>query len=60
MTRSTRTAVIVSVAYFVITYWRFDSIGDGSDWERVLLTPVFFLPLAILWGWWFYKRDGRE
>ena len=60
MTKSTRTAIVVSVAYFVIAYQMFDSVDGGADWNRVLFTPVFFLPLLILWGWWFYKRGGRN
>ena len=60
MTTSTRTAIVVTVAYLVIAYWLLDSFEGGFNWYNVSHTSFSFLPVAILWGWWFYKKRRHD
>ena len=60
MTPSTRIAIVVSTAYFVIAYWLLKHHEGGFSWYNIRHTSFSFLPIAILWGWWFYKKRRND
>ena len=60
MTTSTRTAIAITAAYVVLAFWMLDFVDSGIEWSNVVHHGVFFLPVVILWGWWFYKQSGRK
>lgn len=60
MTKSTRITIVVSVAYFLIAYWLLESHESGFSWYSIRHTGVSFLPILILWGWWFYKKRRHD
>ncbi|MGD2074227.1 MAG: hypothetical protein PVI91_10205 [Gammaproteobacteria bacterium] len=59
MTKSTRTAIIVTAGYIVLAFWMLDFFADGFDWSNTAHHGVYFLPILILWGWWLYKKHRR-
>jgi hypothetical protein len=60
MTTSTRTAILITAAYVVLAFWMLDFFDGGIDWSNVFHHGVYFLPVLILWAWWFYKKSAGK
>jgi hypothetical protein len=60
MTPVTRTAIVITAAYIVLARWMLDFLAGGFDWNNTVHQSVFFLPVLILWAWWFYKGHRRN
>jgi hypothetical protein len=59
MTRSTRITTAISIAYVVLAFWMSGYLDGRFDWRHLTRTAIFFAPIVILWGWWFYKKYRR-
>ena len=59
MTSSTRTAILISVAYALLALWMLESSEEGATLDNVLAHGAAFVPLLILWAWWLYKKLRR-
>jgi len=59
MTPSTLTTVIITVGYLVLGLWMLHYHEGGVSFSNLIHAGAFFLPVLILWVWWFYKKRRR-